>query len=229
VIEGPTLIAEATEAGVHIDVVYATDAAEVPHNVDQRLIRFVSAGVLSRVLDTTTPQEVAAVAVPVERGVTAVLDVAIAAGRPILVLDGLADPGNVGTLLRSAEASGAAGVIATAGTVDLWSPKVTRSAAGASFRVPLATGASLTDIVGAIPTVALALDGEVTHLDADLGGAVGIVVGNEARGLSPESAARCDHRVRIVMDGPTESLNAAMAGTVVCFEALRQRRRSPST
>lgn len=223
------LLAEAIEAGVHIEVVYATDANEVPATVDQRLITLVSAGVLSRVLDTTTPREVAAVAVPVPRSVDHVIGLAIDSGRPVLVLDGLGDPGNVGTLIRSAEASGAAGVIATEGTVDVWSPKVTRSAAGSSFRVPLATGAALAEVLGRIPTVALTLDGELTHLGADLGGGVAIVVGNEAHGLSPASAATCDHRVRVVMEGPTESLNAAMAGTVVCFEALRQRLSAPPT
>ena len=115
----------------------------------------------------------------------------------------------------------------TEGTVDVWSPKVTRSAAGASFRVPLATGASLEELIGRIPTVALTLEGELTHLGANLGGSVAIVIGNEAHGLSPGSAAACDHRVRVVMEGPTESLNAAMAGTVVCFEALRQRLSGP--
>jgi len=221
------LLAEAIEAGVDIEVVYATDAHEIPPTVDQRLITLVSAGVLSRVLDTTTPREVAAVAVPIERSVEQVLGLATDSGRPILVLDGLGDPGNVGTLMRSAEASGAAGVITTEGTVDVWSPKVTRSAAGASFRVPLATGASLEELIGRIPTVALTLEGELTHLGANLGGSVAIVIGNEAHGLSPGSAAACDHRVRVVMEGPTESLNAAMAGTVVCFEALRQRLSGP--
>jgi RNA methyltransferase, TrmH family len=122
--------------------------------------------------------------------------VAAAVQGPLaLVLDAVADPGNAGTLLRAAEAAGAAAVVFCRGSVDPSSPKCVRAAAGALFRLPVAVG------------------GETTEVLEQLRG----------EGVATAATDVVDLRLTIPMAGPTESLNVAMAGTVVCFESLRQR------
>jgi TrmH family RNA methyltransferase len=212
-------VADAIAAGLELDAIYADEELEVT-GVDP--VVPVAAGVLDRVLDTVTPQGVCAVAPILTASVEEVAAVASSAGRPIVVLDRVGDPGNAGTIMRAAEASGCVGVVVTEGSVDPWSPKTVRASAGALFRMPVALVPALSDVVG-IDRLGTAADAEVSHLDADLSGPVAIVVGNEAHGLDPTAAV--DRWVRIDMDGPTESLNVAMAATVVLFEALRQRHR----
>jgi TrmH family RNA methyltransferase len=219
VIEGPTLVSDAIAAGIELDAVYADEDLEV---TGVEPVVPVAAGVLARVLDTVTPQGICAVAPILTTPGDEIVAQAIDEGRPIVVLDRVADPGNAGTIMRAAEASGCVGVVLTEGSVDPWSPKTVRASAGALFRLPIALVPTLSDVAG-IDRLGTAADAEVSHLDADLTDAVAIVVGNEAHGLDPTAAV--DRWVRIDMDGPTESLNVAMAATVVLFESLRQRRR----
>lgn len=229
VVEGHTLLAELLASDLHVETVYHSVDADPPDDVPTELLQPVAAGVLERALDTVTSRGVAAVAAIPESDPGEVLAAAAAAERPVVVAVELADPGNLGTIVRAAEASGCAALLATERTVDLWSPKVVRSAAGATFRLPvldvgLASGALRACEAAGFATVALVLDGDATIDAVDLSGAAAIVVGNEAHGLAQEVADACTTRARIVMEGPTESLNVAMATTVVCFEAMRQRR-----
>lgn len=229
VIEGPTNVAEALRSGVAVEAVYAEVAVlgSLPDAVADHGVVPVRDGVLDGVLSAAQPQPVCAVA-PTDqlRPLDEVVDAAVAADRPVLVLVDLADPGNAGTLLRSAEAAGAAGVVLVGASVDPYNPKVVRSSAGSIFRVPLAEAATLDEVIAAMgdrPSWAATADGAVAHTEAALGGAAAVVIGNEAHGLSPAQVAACRSSVRVVMDGPTESLNAAMAGTVLLFESMRQR------
>jgi TrmH family RNA methyltransferase len=220
-------VAEAVAAGVELDAVYAEEGVAVP-DVGATPVRIVADRVLGRVLDTVTPRPLVAVAVlPHHR----LADVVAAAARdrvPLLVGDGLADPGNVGTIARSLEAAGGTGLVLTAGSADPFQPKVVRSSAGAVFRLPVVVDADPTELVAAcrdagVRVWATTMSGGTDHTDADLGGAVAVVVGNEAHGVGPELMAAADGVVSIAMDGPTESLNVAMAATVLAFEARRQR------
>jgi TrmH family RNA methyltransferase len=217
VIEGPTLVADAIGAGLDIEAVYADEELEV---IGIDAVVPVAAGVLGRVLDSVTPQGVCAVGAISTAPVEELASAALAARRPLVVLDRIADPGNAGTILRSAEAAGCVGVVVTDGSVDPWSPKTVRASGGALFRLPIALVPGLADVVG-LDRLGTAADAEVSHLDADLDGALAVVVGNEAHGLDP--TAPVDRWIRVEMDGPTESLNVAMAATVVLFEAMRQR------
>jgi TrmH family RNA methyltransferase len=219
VLEGPTLVAEAVTAGTELEVVLVEEGAEAPEGTDPT---FVAAGVLGKVLDTVTPRPVAAVAVLAPARVEDLVGAALAAARPIVVLDRVGDPGNAGTILRAAEASGAVGAVFTEGSVDPWAPKTVRSSAGSVLRLPVALGALGELRRPDLELLGAAGDAEISHLDADLAGAVAIVVGNEAHGLDADAVV--DRRVRIDMEGPTESLNVAMAATVLLFEAMRQRR-----
>jgi RNA methyltransferase, TrmH family len=175
----------------------------------------LAAGVIERVASTESPQPILAVV----RIPTAVLELATAGF--VLVADRIADPGNLGTILRSAEATGVDAVALTAGSVDPFNPKVVRASAGAVFRVPV-LDASLASVHAAgLRTIGTSSHRGSAHTDADLTGRIAIVVGNEAHGLPDD--ARVDEWVTIRHHGSAESLNVAMAATVLCFEASRQR------
>lgn len=227
VIDGPTLVLEALASGVALVEAYAepeAPAEAVAAVLEAGVaVRRVEAGALAKATSPVTPQPLAALAaMPVPAGDS------VLAGL-VLVLVGVADPGNAGTLLRVAEASGASAVMSCADAVDLWNPKCVRASAGALFRVPV-LGAD--DAVGAIDrlraagmtVVATTLADAVALDDVDLTGSVAVLLGNEAHGLPDDVVASADVAVRIPMAGRVESLNVAMTGTVVAFEAARQRR-----
>jgi TrmH family RNA methyltransferase len=131
----------------------------------------------------------------------------------VVVADRVGEPGNLGTIVRSAEAAGVDAVVVTPGTVDETNPKVVRASAGALFHLPIVTGSS-------------AHRGS-SHTTADWGGRIAIVAGNESAGLDAEP--EIESWVRIEHRGRAESLNVAMATTVLCFEALRRRAGGPPT
>ena len=157
-----------------------------------------------------------------------------AAGRArlplVLVLDNLQDPGNMGTVFRSAEAAGASGILMSKDCVDVYNPKVIRSTMGSVLRVPFVYaddfGETLEEIKKAgIRLFAAHLKGSVPYDEADYRGRTAFLIGNEANGLTEASAQAADCRIRIPMEGKVESLNAAVAASVLMFEAARQRRR----
>ena len=234
-VDGPVLLAEALEAGVQIETVYVEPGA-LDHDVvwaarDAGVrIRDTTEGALAKVLDLDAPQRMVAVAGQRRGHLDELVAAAVAAGRPLLVLAGLSDPGNVGTLVRVAEAAGCAGVLLGPNTADLYNPKTVRATAGAVFRVPVV---EVDDVVAVLATLgdagisAVATTGAVeapAPESVDLTSAVALVIGNEAHGLAPDVLDACRFSVRIPMDGRVESLNAAVAGAVVLFEAARQRR-----
>jgi TrmH family RNA methyltransferase len=139
-----------------------------------------------------------------------------------MVGDRLADPGNVGTIIRSAEAAGADAVVLTPGSVDAFNPKVVRATAGSLFRIPVVT-AALHDLrTAGLRVLATSSHVGAAHTDTDLTGPVAVVVGNEAHGMAPD--APVDGWITIPHAGAAESLNVAMAATVIAFEVARQRR-----
>ena len=194
-------------------------------------VRPVTERVLAQVTDTVTPQGIVAVLPLPQEAASGVGGPAGAGdgagGAPlVLVLDGVADPGNAGTLLRAAAGAGATAVLATRGTVDLFSPKVVRAGAGAHFLLPLRTGLDWEALSQALPggcRVLLADAGASTaYWEADWGGPTAVVVSSEAHGVSAGALQRADVRVGIPVRG-IESLNVAVAGSVLLFEAVRQR------
>jgi TrmH family RNA methyltransferase len=146
----------------------------------------------------------------------------------VVIAAGLQDPGNLGTLVRSAEAFGATGMILLPGTVSLWNAKTLRASSGSAFRLPVvalppgeALNALRTRGVRIIAAVARGGDSE-----ADLHGPSALLVGNEGSGLPEDWIAQADTRVTIPFTGAVESLNAAIAGSVLLYEAMRQRRKA---
>ncbi|MCB1250680.1 MAG: RNA methyltransferase [Acidimicrobiales bacterium] len=246
VLEGRTLLDEAVAASasggpalveVYVDA-DAPDVAEVLRLAERAGATpfVVQAGTVARVASTTTPQPVLAVATMPHHDLTAVAAAAPDAAS-VLVLVDVADPGNVGTLVRSAAAAGAHGVVTCGATADPWGPKAVRASAGAVLRtpvVPLAPAdadpvAAVDAVVAAFGarTVGTVVAGGVPPDALDLAtGRVALLVGNEAHGLPAEVLEVLDATTTVPMAAGTESLNAAMAGTVVLFEAARQRRAS---
>jgi RNA methyltransferase, TrmH family len=171
--------------------------------------------VLERVASTERPQpNIAVVRMPA--GVPG-----IDTATFVVVADQLSDPGNLGTILRSAEAAGVDAVVLTPGSVDPFNPKVIRASAGALFHVPV-VDADLAEVRGAgLRLLGTSSHRGARHTDVDWSGRVALVLGNEAHGLGPD--AMVDEWVRIEHRGRAESLNVAMAATVLVFEAARRR------
>jgi RNA methyltransferase, TrmH family len=232
VLEGPDLVVAALEADASVEAVYFDHRAETPERVacaealalaarhGVRLIE-LAAGVLDRVADAVTPQPVLAVAAMPPTG----LDVVPAEGF-ILVLCEVRDPGNLGTAIRAADASGAAGVIVAGESVDVFNPKTLRATAGSVYHLPVAVVATLDEAVVTLRGSSRRLLGSVVrdgtpHWDARLDATTAIVIGGEAAGLNAHELALLDGTVSIEMSGRAESLNAGVAAALLCFEARR--------
>jgi len=228
VLEGSRVLAEALAAGVVVEAVFVVAGTEDP-TVDRAREAAVPVfelepGVMERVADTVTPQSVV--------GVVGFVDVALDAVLPatlVVVCVDIRDPGNLGTVLRSAEGAGAGGVVCCDGSVDLYNPKVVRASAGALFHVPVVAGGEPVEVLERLGTAGLQRLGTVARGgdapdEVDLRAPVAFALGNEANGL-PEAIDAClDRRVTIPTVGRTDSLNVGMAAAVLCFEAARQRR-----
>lgn len=186
----------------------------------------LEAGVIERVADAATPQPLIGVAPLIDASLDSVR------GSSFLVVCAeISDPGNLGTVLRSARAAGAGGVVCTANSVDVHSPKVVRSSAGSMFHIPVVVGGNPVEVLeklGSWGVVRLgaAVAGGADPSAADLTKPLALVVGNEAHGLPPAAAASLDSTLTIPMAAGVESLNVAMATTVLCFEVARQRRET---
>jgi TrmH family RNA methyltransferase len=143
----------------------------------------------------------------------------------ILIADEIRDPGNLGTLMRSAAAAGADALIFTPGTVDPYSPKVTRAAMGAHFHLPLksASWQEISDLTQGMQCLLADMNEGLSIWDANLVDPAAIILGGEARGAGKEARQMADQTIHIPMKAGTESLNAASAGAVLLFEVRRQR------
>ena len=217
-VEGPGLIATAYAAGWEIEAIFVAAGEwsyQPPDGVD---VYELAPKVMEKVASTETPQA----ALAAVRRRAASLDDVVDAGF-LVVGDRIADPGNAGTMLRSAEAAGADAMIFTSGSVDVFNPKVVRSSAGALFHVPVITDVSLEAALGHGRRRSWGTSSHrgVPYTEADFTGPTAIVVGNEAHGLSDD--APVDDWLTIPHSGRSESLNVAMATTVLVFDVARQR------
>ena len=148
----------------------------------------------------------------------------------LMILENLQDPGNLGTILRAGEGAGVTGIILDRGSADIYSPKVIRSTMGSIYRVPFIYTDDLHQTIGevkkqGIRLYAAHLKGKHNYEEENYTGPSGFLIGNEANGLTEETAALADAWVRIPMAGKVESLNAAVAASVLLFETARQRRQ----
>lgn len=234
VLEGPRLLSEALDRSTPgIECFVGPEGERRFGEVLERArasgvrVRTLRAGVADRVGDAVTSQGVLTAA-PLRRRGNDVID-DLPGDALVVVCVSVSDPGNAGTLLRSADAAGAHGVVLGEGSVDAYNPKTVRASAGAVLGVPVAEGVNAVEILEALGergvqrVGAVAVSGE-PYDSVDLTGPLALVLGHEARGLG--NGLPLDTLVTIPMSGGAESLNVAMAGTVLLFEAARSRRAS---
>jgi TrmH family RNA methyltransferase len=230
-VEGLHLVQEAVKSGLNLDTVFLQEGNEellqqFPSGSAEVLILtedvFLSATV------TEHPQGVAALVGAPQFTVQTMFPTAPGPAPLVVIAAGLQDPGNLGTLVRSAEAFGATGMILLPGTVSLWNAKTLRASSGSAFRLPvlaLTADAAFTALrdQGVRIFAAVARDGDS---ETDLRGPSALLVGNEGSGLPEAWIAQADARVTIPFTGAVESLNAAIAGSVLLYDAMRQRRKA---
>ncbi|RGT70999.1 TrmH family RNA methyltransferase [Mediterraneibacter massiliensis] len=196
----------------------------------QKKPEILSDPVFAHVSDTKSPQGILAVVRQMAYDFSDITGIKQGKKAHILVLDNLQDPGNLGTIFRTAEAAGATGILLSADCVDIYNPKVIRSTMGAVCRVPFYYAK---DICGEIRKLkqekikiyAAHLEGIHEYDGEDYRDSCAFLIGNEGNGLKEEVAACADVKVRIPMQGKAESLNAAVASAILMFEAGRQRRK----
>jgi TrmH family RNA methyltransferase len=228
VCEGPRVVAAALDAGAALQELFVgVDATASAIATAERAaergvpVRHLAEGVAARVSDTATAQGVFALASLERRGIASLTETTLVVVAPLL-----SDPGNAGTLIRSAAAAGAGEIVIGPGSVDAYNPKTVRASAGTCFAVEIVEGVPAVEALEALGSAGVQRVGAVTTGGSapeavDLTRPTAIVLGHEVHGL--EGALPLDTRVSVPMHG-AESLNVAMAGTVLLFEAARQRR-----
>jgi TrmH family RNA methyltransferase len=233
VVEGAKLVHEALSAGASIHAVFidvgAAGSSERHLALDCARagadLRELQAGVLARACDTVTPQPIAAIV----NAIDVPLEALRSRRRDLMVVcAAVRDPGNLGTIIRSAGAAGAGGVVCCAGSVDLYNPKAVRASAGALFHVPVVVGADAAEVLTEMRQWGLQRWGTSAHsgrvyTEEDLAAPTALVLGNEASGLAESLGPYLDGTLHIGLAGGVESLNVASTAAVICFEANRQR------
>lgn len=219
VCEGPKLLEEALRAGARVTVVVSAQGTEVPAPLGARMVE-VPEDLLVSLCDTRSPQGVLFLCAIPETAPPPQLS-----GGRYLVLDGLQDPGNVGTIWRTADALGADGLILVNGCADPFAPKTVRATMGACFRLPVWEG-TLDELTGrlarsAVPLYATALRDDTEDIRSVPLGSAAVVIGSEGRGVSQPVLDACRATLKIPMRDRCESLNAAVAASVVLWEGWR--------
>lgn len=228
--EGPNLVEAAARRGI-VERVFATEAAAQRHAavLAGLPVTAVTDRAMKALSETVTPAGLVAICrLPDTR-----LDDVISAGPSLAVVAAdVSDPGNAGTLIRLADAMGAAAVVFTGDAVDPYNGKCVRSSAGSIFSVPVVVESDTAGVIGRLrddgmQVLATALDGEVNLDDAEdlLSARTAWVFGSEAHGLSNDIAARADHRILIPMAGGVDSLNVAVAASICLYQSARAQRR----
>ena len=235
-LEGIHLLAEALRSGVELETVLLAQGSEsllaelgISESTE---VLVLPQEILDSAVTTENPQPIAALVRP-GKWKWPDLFSRTHSSALVVVLAGIQDPGNLGTILRSAEAFGAGGVVSLPGTVSPWNPKAMRASAGSVFRLPWIESQpsrcfeTLRE-AGIRTLAAMAREAQPVE-QVDLVNPVALVIGSEGSGLSPEIAVQCDAHITIPCPGPVESLNAAVAASVLLYEASRQRALVPAS
>ncbi|EOU1464271.1 TPA: TrmH family RNA methyltransferase [Clostridium perfringens] len=223
-IEGLRFVEEAIKSKVSIDSIIFTESFKEKNpdlflkiNENIRLIQMNEA-LLKQLCSTENPQGIV--------GVINMQNKELKSGELVVLVDKIQDPGNMGTIIRTAHAAGAAGIVMTKGTVDIYNDKTLRSTMGSIFYIPIVEDDSL-DFVKSLKKegyklVVSSLQGKNNFFEENLQGKVMIAVGNEGNGVSDEVYDIADIKVKIPMPGEAESLNVAVATSIMIYEKIRQ-------
>lgn len=238
-IEGWRFVAEALTAGVLVETVIfnasAQDDARYHHltnlAADQGItVLYMADQVFKAVVETEQPQGVAALVRQWEPDIAAALK---RCPNPLLlVVDGVRDPGNLGTVIRTADAAGAAAAVLLSGTADLFNGKTLRSTMGSIFHLPVQKDLAMSELTAllkkqGLPLIAADVASREPVYDVPMTGPLAIAIGSEAAGLSEELRQAAARLVSIPMPGQAESLNVSVAAGILLFEAVRQRTAQP--
>lgn len=236
-VEGLRLNEEALRSGLQIKaVIYSNEIAAKERvaqflkeagDVCDRLVS-VSENLLGTISYTKTPQGIVSLAVRPESGELQLQTGEVKSPPLLVVMHGINNPVNVGAILRTAEAAGVTGAIATANTADPFSAKSLRGAMGSAFRLPVWTGAKYSEVLAwcrqhSITTISADLNATKLHTDIDWKIPRALIMGPESSGLTPEEVSAAGEGVKIPMLGEIESLNVAVAAAILLYEAARQR------
>lgn len=226
-IEGENLLDEAIRNHVRIETVLVCEDCQKalpPEAADKAFL--LDARLFDKLAQTVTSQGILAVVAKAE---VRKEDFIGLPGSNFIVLDRLQDPGNIGTILRTADAAGYRLAILMKGTADVYAPKVVRAATGSLFRMPVVSMASTEELVeftraAGKKLTATCLDAQRCYYDEDLTHDIALVIGNEGSGVAPALIESSELRIKIPMQGNIESLNAAVAAGVLMYEAMRGKR-----
>ncbi len=232
-LEGPNLVREALKAGLTPRVVFYTGdyfergGKEWLSSLDPSVKQLkLTLPLFNKISDTETPQAVAAI-LPFDPGKS--IKIPETSFELVLLLDRIRDPGNMGTIIRTAAAAGVEALYYTTGSADPYSPKVLRATAGTIFSLPIGMSRDPINLLSKltennIQVIAACSDADQNYWSVDYSKPVALIVGNEASGISDRLLAETDIQVSIPLARNTESLNASVASAVILFEIIRQRR-----
>lgn len=231
-VEGLRIVEDALLNNAEIEFVVVSESSiakkEVEGLVDRlkekgSLIYEVSDKIFKEISDTETPQGILTVVKKPEFE----LERVISSGEFLVLLENIQDPGNMGTIIRTADAAGASGIILSKGCVDICNPKVLRSTMGSIFHLPIIKVDNFEEIISNLNengfnVLAAHLDGQTWHFDVDMRNKTAVVIGNEANGISDNVAKECK-LTKIPMLGKAESLNASVSAGIIIYEYVRQK------
>ena len=222
ILEGKRLVDEIPNSW---EIKYLLKAESYSEDINFENVYTVKDSLFEKISETVNPQGILAVCHIKEFDVT---NVDYSNSPFFVVLENVTDPGNMGTLIRTADAAGADGIFLSKGCVDIYNPKVIRSTMGSIFHLPIYRNLNLMDLMedfknNNVKTLAAHLKGTSTPYKVDMTTACAVIIGNEANGLSDEISEIASDLVKIPMPGKAESMNAGIAGGILIYEAVRQR------
>ena len=222
ILEGKRLVDEIPNSW---EIKYLLKAESYSEDINFENVYTVKDSLFEKISETVNPQGILAVCHIKEFDVT---NVDYSNSPFFVVLENVTDPGNMGTLIRTADAAGADGIFLSKGCVDIYNPKVIRATMGSIFHLPIYRNLNLMDLMedfknNNVKTLAAHLKGTSTPYKVDMTTACAVIIGNEANGLSDEISEMASDLVKIPMPGKAESMNAGIAGGILIYEAVRQR------
>lgn len=231
VIEGIKMFEEARDAGVlvrtYMSESFYNERLSNPEFFNGLTYEIVSDSLFNQITDTKTPQGILGT---VKKPSYPLENILKTEDAFLLLLEDIRDPGNLGTIIRTAEGAGVTGIILNKSCADILQPKVVRSTMGSIYRVPYYEAEDFTGFLDRLKTegfilYAAHLSGTLYDTEGSFRGKIGLLIGNEANGLSDEASRMADKLIKIPMAGKVESLNAAIAAAILMYEAARQRRK----
>ncbi|HOJ09677.1 MAG TPA: 23S rRNA (guanosine(2251)-2'-O)-methyltransferase RlmB [Clostridiales bacterium] len=239
-IEGLKFVEEALLSGADITKIFISETLEINGKISgiklitskeepiEYDIYVVPDNLFKGMSDTGTPQGILAVVKMRNYTMDDIIALKNNKDNLFVVLDSIQDPGNMGTIIRTADAADFTAIIVSKGCVDFYNPKVLRSTMGSIFHIPVVFCDNLADVLKyfrsqGIKTYAAHLNGTVSYFNVNMSNNAAIIIGNEANGISNETASLADIFIKIPMPGSAESLNASVAAGVLIYESVRQR------